>query len=117
MTNFREKTSRDNLLKLTLLMNLCIFQAVDIDLPPNNNVKFSITSGDPLGNFTIGETSGKIQVTGSLDYESMDPALKGAYTLEVTAKDMGATPLSSTAIVLITVQVENEFISSYDLFA
>ena len=81
------------------------FKGMDIDLPPNNNIEFSIISGDPLGNFTVGLTDGEIGVTGPLDYEAMDPGLQGVFSLTVMAKDKGVPPLSSTTSVIITVEV------------
>ena len=82
------------------------FQASDLDEDTNAEIGYSITGGDPSGMFKIDTATGELTLTGPLDYESMDPASNGRYTLTVTARDAGVPQLSSNGVnVIITVQV------------
>lgn len=84
---------------------MLLLQATDRDLPPNNEITYSITSGDTNANFTINSTTGHMSLAGPIDYEAMAPELAGKFTLVVMAKDHGIPPLSSTATVVVYVQV------------
>ena len=77
---------------------VAVFNALD---PDNNVVTFGINSGNDENNFAIGQNSGTITLTGSLDYE-MTPN----YWLEISASD---GMQSTTAILTVTVLDENEF--------
>lgn len=86
-------------------MLLSLLQATDRDLPPNNQITYSIISGDAPANFTINSTTGHMSLAGPIDYEAMALELAGKFTLVVMAKDHGIPPLSSTVIVVVNVQV------------
>ena len=53
---------------------------------------------------------GGLTVTGPLDYEAMDPAVQGVFSLTVMAKDRGVPPLSSTTLAIITVEVTSNIL-------
>ena len=80
-------------------------QATDRDLPPNNEITYSIISGDTQANFTINSTTGYMTLAGPINYEAMAPELAGKFTMIVMAKDHGIPPLSSTVTVIVYVQV------------
>ena len=80
-------------------------QASDLDLNENAEIGYSITAGDPNNMFTIDTATGDLSLNQPLDYESMDPASSGRYTLTVTARDAGVPQLSSGVTVVITVEV------------
>ena len=89
-------------------------QALDLDLPPNSVINFSIVSGDPLNNFTITTdfvlSQGEVLLypDTTLDYEAMPPEAGGRFNLTVMAQDNGEPPLHSTAQVLIFVEDMND---------
>ena len=85
-------------------------QATDRDLPPNNEITYSIISGDTQANFTINSTTGHMTLAGPINYEAMAPELAGKFTLVVMAKDHGIPPLSSTVTVIVYVQVRRSAI-------
>ncbi|CAH1794571.1 unnamed protein product [Owenia fusiformis] len=86
-----------------------IVEAEDKDLTPNNIIEYSIIeSSDPHHNFTIDNTTGRIDLSGPLDYDTMDPQLDGKYNLVVLAVDKGIPPLNSTVEVLVNVEDEND---------
>lgn len=68
-----------------------------------NQVQYSITSGDDLGQFSIGAFTGAITVAKELDYENIT-----SYSLIVRAADDGDPQLDDTAAVLITVEDKND---------
>ena len=75
--------------------------------PQNDLYMFSISSGDPNGDFSI-DSSGQITVQGTLDYETTP-----SYTLGVDAMDMGGNSASTN--VTITVTDVNEKPTAVDL--
>ena len=84
-------------------------QAVDDDQPTTANsvVHYRIDRIPPglESNFTIDSVSGEITLEEPLDYEKLDPALRGKIVLEVVAHDSGTPQKSSTVYVNITVEV------------
>ena len=86
------------------------FQASDLDLNENAEIGYTITDGDPSNLFTIVTATGELRLNEPLDYESMDPASNGRYTLTVTARDAGIPQRSSTVTVIITVEVRKKIL-------
>ncbi|XP_006873461.1 PREDICTED: cadherin-like protein 26 [Chrysochloris asiatica] len=89
--------------------DLPIFQMLTVDLDqkntPNSQVLYSLVSQTPLlkeSSFLIDQRSGKIQLSGCLDYETAP-----LFTLLIRARDLGKPPLSSTATVHVHVQDDN----------
>ncbi|XP_015586375.2 cadherin-related tumor suppressor [Cephus cinctus] len=76
-------------------------KAIDRDEGRNGYVEYSL-EGNTLP-FTLGAVDGLLRVSGSLDREH-----KPNYTLEVTAKDRGEPPKSSSSTVLVIVLDEND---------
>ncbi|XP_015435266.1 PREDICTED: cadherin-related tumor suppressor [Dufourea novaeangliae] len=76
-------------------------KAVDRDEGRNGYVEYSLE--DTSLPFTVGTVDGLLRVSGSLDRE-----LRSNYTLEVTAKDRGEPPRSSSTTVTVTVLDEND---------
>ncbi|XP_074647720.1 cadherin-23-like [Tubulanus polymorphus] len=89
-------------------------EASDRDLTPNNQITYSIKSGDPQKNFTINPSTGEISLTAPLDYEKMDPALNGQFTLIVSATDKGNPPLSNDVTVVIKLEDTNDNTPFFD---
>lgn len=71
--------------------------ATDLDINENADISFSL-SDDFDGTFSIGEKSGVISLTRSLDYE-----LSQSYEFRVIARDGGVEVLSSSSTVFIEV--------------
>ncbi|KAM6106069.1 LOW QUALITY PROTEIN: cadherin-23 [Pterocles gutturalis] len=76
------------------------FLAHDDDSGPSGQVEYSITTGDPLGEFVISPVEGELRVRkdAELDRENIP-----FYNLTITARDRGVPPLSSTILVGIRV--------------
>ncbi|NWU62549.1 CAD23 protein, partial [Pterocles burchelli] len=76
------------------------FLAHDNDSGPSGQVEYSITAGDPLGEFVISPVEGELRVRkdAELDRENIP-----FYNLTITARDRGVPPLSSTILVGIRV--------------
>ncbi|XP_046548571.1 LOW QUALITY PROTEIN: protocadherin Fat 4-like [Haliotis rubra] len=72
----------------------------DADVPPNNNVVYTITAGNTGSVFAIGSTSGVVTVNAGLDAETLS-----AYSLTVQASD---GTLTTDVIVTVTVSDVNE---------
>jgi autotransporter-associated beta strand protein len=68
------------------------------DLNANDDHSFAITAGNTDGLFGINTNTGVLYV---VDQAGLSSALPGDYSLEVTAVDSGAPPLSATATVTI----------------
>lgn len=77
-------------------------KAIDRDEGRNGYVEYSLRDDDNLP-FTLGPVDGLLRVSGSLDREQ-----RSNYTLEVTAKDRGEPPRSSSTIISVTVLDEND---------
>ncbi|XP_029297728.1 LOW QUALITY PROTEIN: protocadherin Fat 2 [Cottoperca gobio] len=77
--------------------------ATDQDGPINNLLRYSVVSGDALQQFSIHPRSGEITVRTALDREEIQH-----YSLTVQAADEGDPPLSSAALITITVNDVND---------
>ncbi|XP_011701166.1 PREDICTED: cadherin-related tumor suppressor [Wasmannia auropunctata] len=77
-------------------------KAIDRDEGRNGNVEYLLKDDSNLP-FTLGPVDGLLRVSGQLDREQ-----RSNYTLEVTAKDRGEPPRSSSIIISITVLDEND---------
>lgn len=82
----------------TVVMSI---KAVDRDEGRNGYVEYSLEN-DNLP-FTLGSVDGLLRVSGPLDREQTSN-----YTLQVTAKDRGEPPRSSSITVTVTVLDEND---------
>lgn len=76
-------------------------KAVDRDEGRNGYVEYSL--GNDSVPFTLGNVDGLLRVSGPLDREQ-----RSNYTLEVTAKDRGEPPRSSSTVITVTVLDEND---------
>ena len=72
--------------------------ATDADLGINATVVYSIVDGNIGSMFRIDSDSGKLFLTGSLDYED-----RRQYKLNVTATDLGTLPRSNSVTITINV--------------
>ena len=70
---------------------------------PNAEIRFSIVSGDPARAFEINTMTGQIQAVGDIDFEQ-----RTRYELTISATDNGVPALSSTALVVISIQDTND---------
>uniref|UniRef100_A0A8C7FUQ2 FAT atypical cadherin 2 n=1 Tax=Oncorhynchus kisutch TaxID=8019 RepID=A0A8C7FUQ2_ONCKI len=77
--------------------------AIDLDGPLNNLIQYSISSGDPHGQFSIDPRSGEVIVRATLDREEITH-----YSLTVQAADEGDPPLSTAVQVTLTVSDVND---------
>ncbi|XP_019645842.1 PREDICTED: protocadherin Fat 4-like [Branchiostoma belcheri] len=75
----------------------------DADIGTNADITYTITAGNSESKFNI-LTNGAVVLADTLNYESTTQ-----YTLTITATDAGNPPLSSDAIVSVTVGAVNEF--------
>ncbi|WAR26920.1 FAT4-like protein [Mya arenaria] len=72
--------------------------ATETDTGASGTITYSIKSGTGTSRFTIDETTGVISTNADIDFEVLS-----SYDLIVEAKDSGASPLSSTCYVRITI--------------
>lgn len=79
------------------------FHANDADLGINNEVQFSITSGNRKETFFIDSYSGELFLHKHLDYEDLT-----SYTLNITATDNGSPSLSSSISFTVNVIDAND---------
>ncbi|XP_076767085.1 FAT atypical cadherin kugelei isoform X6 [Xylocopa sonorina] len=84
-------------------VNVLQIRAFDRDVSPQQ-FTFSITSGNPEGYFLINSTTGLITTSG----RKLDRENQAEHVLEVTVKDDGMPPLSSTTRVVIAVTDIND---------
>ena len=83
-------------------------KATDIDLPPYNQLSYKIIDGNPNNKFGIDAATGRITVLSPIDFEAMDAAQYGLYTLTVQVEDSGTPPLTATVMVVVTVEDLND---------
>ena len=88
--------------------NPCQVTAIDND-STDNVVQYSILSGNFNSIFAIDPGSGRITRQGTLDREA-----RPSYVLQVRARDSSSTPLTSTAIVLISVTDDNDRVPEFE---
>ncbi|XP_048086719.1 protocadherin Fat 4 [Alosa alosa] len=77
--------------------------ATDSDSGPNADITYSITATNNHGTFSISPNTGSIFLVKRLDYET-----QSVYKLNITAKDNGMPPRSSTIPVVIQVRDFND---------
>ncbi|CDQ61205.1 unnamed protein product [Oncorhynchus mykiss] len=77
--------------------------AVDVDESKNGLVHYHIKEGNEESQFTIDSSSGQVTLVGKLDYE-----VTSSYSLKMIAVDSGAVPLSSSCMLSISIQDEND---------
>uniref|UniRef100_A0A8C9XET0 Protocadherin-16 n=1 Tax=Sander lucioperca TaxID=283035 RepID=A0A8C9XET0_SANLU len=78
--------------------------AKDLDAGENGTVTFSlVTEDEGFGHFEIDSESGDVRTT-ELFTQNTEPY----YTLKVTAKDSGATPLEDTAVIHVFILYKND---------
>ena len=78
---------------------VAVVTATDRDSPPNAEITYNISAGNPDGIFAINPSNGIITVAGSVDREQ-----QSSHTLIVTAVDSGNPQQSNTTTVEITVE-------------
>ncbi|XP_034945358.1 fat-like cadherin-related tumor suppressor homolog isoform X2 [Chelonus insularis] len=78
-------------------------KAFDSDVSPQE-LTFTITSGNPEGYFLINTTTGLITTSG----RKLDRENQAEHILEVTVRDNGIPPLSSTTRVIVKVEDIND---------
>uniref|UniRef100_A0A8D8W2C8 Protocadherin-16 n=1 Tax=Cacopsylla melanoneura TaxID=428564 RepID=A0A8D8W2C8_9HEMI len=82
--------------------------ATDVDLPPNSDVRFEITSGNEEELFALDPVSGVLSVQQTLDYDTGIPEHLLILKVEDGGKPPLDTPLSSITHLKITLQDEND---------
>jgi len=82
---------------------MCCVQATDDD--EHSSTEYHITDGDPLNNFTINSTTGRVGVSAPLDFEKIPASWNGTYRLTVMATDSQQPSLYDVTTVLIHVIV------------
>ncbi|XP_063590983.1 cadherin-23-like [Penaeus indicus] len=87
----------------------------DLNGTMNHEVRYSILSGDPKGNFSIDATTGALAPSAPLDFEAIDQ--EGDirfFNLTVRAYDLGERPLSSEVLVVVYVVDQNDHAPQFD---
>ena len=80
--------------------------AIDVDATDSSNaLRYTITSGNIGGAFSINEATGAISVASALDFE-----VTTNYTLEITVTDNGTPAKTDTALVEITIIDVNDIV-------
>ncbi|XP_041983025.1 cadherin-related tumor suppressor-like [Aricia agestis] len=79
------------------------FHATDADLGVNNEIQYSITSGNRKDTFYIDSYSGELFLHKHLDYEELV-----SYVLNITATDNGSPSLSSSISFVVNVIDAND---------
>ena len=88
----------------TLLILSPPLVATDDDSPgPNSLLVFSLTAVDPIGSFSINPSTGQLLTAAPLDYELLNQT-----EFTIVVMDTGSTPLSSTALVRVTITDQND---------
>lgn len=86
--------------------------ATDNDLPPNSDVRYEIVSGNDRKLFSIDALTGLVSVKEPLDYDYGGGGFPPEYNLVIRAADAAKppqdTPLSSLAVLKISVTDEND---------
>ena len=92
---------------LTLTNETCIVNAIDGDLT-DNTISYSIENGD--GTFSI-DSNGVLTLTTltGIDYE-----VNPQYIVHVTAIDSGSPKLSSSAVVIVYLEDDNDLVPLFD---
>uniref|UniRef100_A0A4W5JBD6 Protocadherin Fat 4 n=1 Tax=Hucho hucho TaxID=62062 RepID=A0A4W5JBD6_9TELE len=82
--------------------------AVDVDESKNGLVHYHIKEGNEESQFTIDGSSGQVTLVGKLDYEATS-----SYSLKIIAVDSGTMALSSSCMLSISIQDENDNFPSF----
>ncbi|CDQ67310.1 unnamed protein product [Oncorhynchus mykiss] len=90
------------------LTQLLRVSAVDVDESNNGLVLYHIKEGNEESQFTIDRSSGQVTLVGKLDYEATS-----TYSLKMIAVDSGTVPLSSSCMLSISIQDENDNFPSF----
>lgn len=88
--------------------NILAVQAHDQDKGQNGSVVYEIVNGNKKGVFHIEKKTGRISVARELDSEK-----QSAYTLNVTASDIGKPSLSSWTVVSINILDVNDNVPTF----
>ncbi|XP_075400907.1 protocadherin-23 [Tenrec ecaudatus] len=83
-------------------------EAMDRDSGINSKLQFEIMPGASFGLFEINPDTGEVVTTTTLDREVQD-----VFTLRVLVRDGGVPSLSSTTMILCTVEDENDHAPEY----
>ncbi|KAA3679838.1 protocadherin Fat 1/2/3 [Paragonimus westermani] len=75
--------------------------AVSLDEGENAVVRYKLLTKQP--EFSLNETTGDLRLEGALDHERVS-----SYFLTVEARDHGTPPLSTTAVITVNVEDEND---------
>uniref|UniRef100_A0A8K9ULG1 Protocadherin-16 n=1 Tax=Oncorhynchus mykiss TaxID=8022 RepID=A0A8K9ULG1_ONCMY len=84
-------------------VELFTLRAIDLDTGDSGEMTYTITTGDPSGDFRVDRKSGVLSTSRPLDREH-----RARYSLTVTALDGGSPALSSTATVEVTLLDVND---------
>ncbi|KAF8568835.1 hypothetical protein P879_01813 [Paragonimus westermani] len=76
-------------------------KAVSLDEGENAVVRYKLLTKQP--EFSLNETTGDLRLEGALDHERVS-----SYFLTVEARDHGTPPLSTTAVITVNVEDEND---------
>ncbi|OQV23975.1 Protocadherin-like wing polarity protein stan [Hypsibius exemplaris] len=87
----------------TTLPTIVQLHAIDEDHGLNGQIRFSIVSGNPNGQFILDPTTGDLKVGAPLDYES-----ERRYRLVIRIQDLGSPPRSNTTTCTIEVLDSND---------
>ena len=89
-----------------LIAGCVVMQAVDADVSlAHRQTEYHITAGDPLNNFTVDPSTGRLGVRAPLDFEKIPAEYNGSYTLTVTATDIGQPSLTDHTSVIVHINV------------
>eukprot|EP00794_Sanderia_malayensis_P006790 gene6790-7556_t len=91
--------------------SVAVIQATDRDVGLNADIRYSLSSldDDEKVPFAIHRMSGKISVTGTLDYET-----KPVYHLKISAMDRGQPSLGSSTFLTVNLQDVNDNAPYFD---
>lgn len=76
--------------------NILNVSASDMDDGPNGMIRYTISGGNELKEFSVDAVTGRIYILESLDYDVIQE-----YNLNITAEDLGFKPRSAVATILV----------------
>ena len=82
---------------------LLTYTATDEDIGINEDIVYTINSGNLGSKFSIGQFDGVLTVIGDLDFETLV-----TYSLEIFATDRGTPPLTGTGMITVTLTDVND---------
>ena len=83
--------------------NVLRVAATDDDVGDNSYIVYSITDGNEAQKFSVGQTTGQIQLVGELDREDVS-----TYVMTIKGQDAGQVPRTATTQVQFTILDEND---------